>query len=279
MLLVAGCGAGDGPSAAPPSSTSRPTSSASAEAGVVDGVFDIGGGRGLYLRCSGAGAPTLVLEGGDDDTSDSYAYAESDLAGTTRTCVYDRANLGRSDPAPAPRELDDYVSDLEKLLAAARVDPPYVLVGTSGGGHLAAGYAVAHPGDVAGMVFVDTAPPLDDPPKEIVKATRPTSPENVEKRDYLQIERDAWASRTRIGDIPLVVISVQFSADEIAAAEFPAEQGAMRRNVARQRGWFVLSPRARQVVTHGGHAVEATDAALVVRTIQGVVEDARRSTD
>jgi hypothetical protein len=127
------------------------------------------------------------------------------------------------------------------------------------------------------MVLVDTGAPLADPPKELVEATRPTSPENVEKRDYLQIERDAWAGRTLIGDIPLVVISVEFSAAEIAGAEFPAEQTAMRRNVARQRGWFVLSTRAEQIVTHGGHAVEETDAALVISTIERVVEEARRA--
>jgi len=64
----------------------------------------------------------VVLEAGDDDTSDSYSYAEERLAAITRTCVDDRANLGRSDPAPGPRQLDDYVGDLEKLFEIARIE-------------------------------------------------------------------------------------------------------------------------------------------------------------
>jgi hypothetical protein len=37
------------------------------------------------------------MEGGDEDTSDSYAFAEPTVSKLTRTCVYDRANLGQSD--------------------------------------------------------------------------------------------------------------------------------------------------------------------------------------
>ncbi len=115
--------------------------------------------------------------------------------------------------------------------------------------------------------------PLDNPPKE---ATDPVSPENVEKRDYLQIENDAWAARRRIGDIPISIISVEFSADEIRESPFAVEQQAMKRNVARQGGWLVLSPRAKQIVTTGGHAVEESDPELVVKTILDVVKQARR---
>jgi pimeloyl-ACP methyl ester carboxylesterase len=99
------------------------------------------------------------MEGGDGDTSDSYHFAEGDVAKVTRTCVYDRANLGQSDPAPGPRGLEDLVGDLEGLFDSAEIPVPYILVGTSGGGFITAGYAVEHPDDVAGMVFVDTGAP------------------------------------------------------------------------------------------------------------------------
>ena len=104
------------------------------------------------------------------------------------------------------------------------------------------GHASAHPDDVAGMVFIDTGAPLEHPPREIVEATDPNHPANVERRDYLQVERDAWAARKRIGDIPVAVVSVKFSAAAIKESPFPAERKAMRRNVERQRGWLVLSP-------------------------------------
>ncbi len=76
-----------------------------------------------------------------------------------------------ANPAPGPRGLSDVVGDLEVLLRAAKIPGPYVLVGTSGGGYISAGYAYEHP------------------PQEIVEDTDPNSPSNVERRDYLQIEK------------------------------------------------------------------------------------------
>ena len=272
-LSLAGCSGGD--PQPKPDSTRAATGPARAAAATVDGLVDIGGGRRLYVRCTGTGTPTVLMEGGDDDTSDSFAFAEAEVAATTRTCVYDRANLGRSDPADGPRGLGDLTGDLEDLLAAAGVPGPLVLVGMSGGGSIAVGFAARHPDQVAGMVLVDVPPPFPDPPAELVAVLRWDSPENIEKRDYLQVERDAWAARTIIGDIPVTVISNKYSADEVAAAEFPEERPLLRKNVQRQRGWLVLSPRAKQVVVHTGHAVEEADPGLVRSAILEVVTAAR----
>jgi len=121
-----------------------------------------------------------------------------------------------------------------------------------GGGYITAGYAAQHPEQVAGMVFVDVGAPLLNPPSEIIDETRPDNPENTEKRDYLQVEKDAWAARRLIGDIPVTVISNQYSEDEIAGAEFPSERRGMATNVEEQRGWLVLSPRAEPLVVTTG---------------------------
>ncbi|HEX5954739.1 MAG TPA: hypothetical protein VFY37_02290, partial [Solirubrobacterales bacterium] len=110
-----------------------------------------------------------------------------------------------------------------------------------------------------------------DPPPEIVEQTAWDHPANIEKRDHLQVEKDAWATRRRIGDIPVTVISDQPSADAIRDAPTASERKGMRRNVADQRGWLVLSPRAKQVVVHTGHAVEEADPDLVVKAILDTV--------
>ena len=238
-------------------------------------VVDVEGNRGLFVRCTGEGSPTIVMEGGDEDTSSSYAFAENRLARETRTCVYDRANLGASDPAKGPLQLDDYVADLEALFKSAEIPGPYVLVGTSGGGYITAGYAVKHPDEVAGMVFVEVPAPFVNAPKEIVRATDPDSPENIEQRDYLQVEKDAWAAREEIGDIPITVISNEYGNSEIAAAEFPEEKAGMKTNVSDQRGWLMLSPSAEQMVVQTGHAVEEADPDLVIDAILDVYEQAR----
>lgn len=286
VSALAGCGGGSSSDSVEPRSTNSqtptpsptsqgdPTASAGTPPG-LDEIVNVAGDRGLYVRCSGRGSPTLVLEGGDGDTADSYAFAESTLAKLTRTCVYDRANLGSSDPAKGPRQLLDLVGDLESLLERGEIPGPYVLVGTSGGGYITAGFAAANPDDVAGMVFIDTASPFRNPPREIVEATAPDSAENVERRDYLQVEKDAWATRRQVGNIPVTVVTVKFSAAAINESPFPAEREAMARNVQRQRGWLVLSPRARQIVVRTGHAVEEEQPDLVIDVIRDVVQAAR----
>ncbi len=197
-LLLTGCG-GEASSA----DTSSSGSSTREPEQDLDRVISIDGKRGLYVKCTGRGSPTVLMEGGDEDTSDSYAFAEPSISEVARTCVYDRANLGRSGPVAGPRGLSDLVGDLEALLQAAKIPGPYVLVGTSGGGYISAGYAYEHPDEVAGMVFVEVPGPFRNPPRVIVEETDPNHPSNIERRDYLQVEKDAWAARKRIGDIPV----------------------------------------------------------------------------
>lgn len=277
FATAAGCSDDvDRPSATPSQSTPSESSPVTIDAslGDIDGLVNVGG-RSLYVRCTGTGSPTLMLEGGDEDTSSSYSFAEADLAAVTRTCVYDRANLGRSDPDPGPRGLAELVADFEGLLREAKIPGPYVLVGTSGGGYISAGYAVEHPRQVAGMVFVEVPAPFLNPPAQIVADTRWNLPVNIENRDYLQVEKDAWAARTRISDIPVTVMSNRYSGDEIAAAQYPSERQGMRANVSAQRGWLVLSPSAKQVVVHTGHAIEERDPGVVLDSILEVVSAAR----
>ena len=247
-----------------------PSPTATTRSDALDRVVTIERERGLYVRCTGTGSPTVVMEGGDGDTSDSYAFAEASIAEVTRVCVYDRANLGRSGPDPGPRGLPELVGDLERLLQAAQIPDPYVLVGTSGGGYITAGYAYAHPREVAGMVFVEVPAPFRNPPRDVVEATDPENPTNVEKRDYLQVEKDAWNARGRIGDIPVTIIT-----DGPSEETIKSEQRRLRRNVADQKGWLVLSPRAKQVVVHTGHAVEEANPELVIDAILDVVRQAR----
>jgi len=276
-LITSGCG-GDvgsaGASAAGGAGASAEGPSTPAVAEDLDRVVNIEGDRGLYVRCTGSGSPTVIMEGGDGDTSNSYTFAEPSIAKVTRTCVYDRANLGRSGSAPGPRGLRELVGDLDRLLVAAEIPGPYVLVGTSGGGYITAGYAFAHPKQVAGMVFIDTGAPFRNPPREIVEETDPSNPENVERRDYLQVEKDGWAARRLVGDIPVAIMTVEYSDAAVGESPFPSERAGMRRNVENQKGWLVLSPRAKQVVVHTGHAVEEDNPGLVIDVILDVVKAA-----
>lgn len=262
-IALAGCG--DGSAAAPtaPAASPSPTS-----AGFADFV-DIGGGRKLYAERAGSGSPTIVLEGGDESGISDWRSVMPGLVDQTRVCGYDRLGTGQSSEATGCRGLPDLRGDLEVLLERLGESGPYVLVGESGGGYLAAGFAYAHASDVAGIVLVDTARAIIPAraPADLLSDLTCTNPANVERRDYVNVENDAWSPRHLIGEFPMVIISNDYG-DRFGDEE-------QRTNVEDQRGWLVLSPKARQVVVTSGHSAVRNEPDLVLAQILSVLDDAR----
>ncbi|MBZ5610307.1 MAG: alpha/beta hydrolase [Acidobacteriia bacterium] len=123
-------------------------------------MLDIGGRR-LHLIDSGQGGPSVIFESGISASCLNWTHVRTQVAGFTRACAYDRASLGWSDPAPAPRVASAIVDDLHALLAAAKIPPPYVLVGHSFGGLLIRAYGATHPDQVAGLVLIDPLAPSE----------------------------------------------------------------------------------------------------------------------
>jgi pimeloyl-ACP methyl ester carboxylesterase len=120
-------------------------------------LVDIGGRR-INLRCSGSGAPTVVLVSGLASWSAVRYKTQPEIATRTRVCSFDRASYGFSDPAPRPQIVPDVPEDLHATLKAAQIPAPYVLVGHSLGGIEVRMFAQRWPQEVAGMVIVDTSP-------------------------------------------------------------------------------------------------------------------------
>jgi pimeloyl-ACP methyl ester carboxylesterase len=121
-------------------------------------LVDVGGYR-LHLYCVGTGTPTAILESGLATPAPVWAWVQPAVATATRVCAYDRADVGWSDPGPAPRDARQIARELHALLGAAGVAGPYVLVGHSYGGKYVRVYAADYPTEVAGMVLVDTSHP------------------------------------------------------------------------------------------------------------------------
>ena len=124
-------------------------------------LVDIGSRR-LNVYCMGTGSPTVVLDSGLGGSTWDWHAVQSDIARTTRVCSYDRAGMGFSDPAPAPRDAAAIVSDLHTLLSRAEIPGPYVLVGHSVAGLYVPLFADRFPQDVAGMVLIDPSFPYQD---------------------------------------------------------------------------------------------------------------------
>jgi pimeloyl-ACP methyl ester carboxylesterase len=119
-----------------------------------DRKIDIGECR-LHIVESGTGAPAVVFESGLGEDVATWADVQPKVASISRTVAYDRAGIGQSDPAKRPRTLVVMAGDLHSLLHAAKIPPPYILVGHSLGGTLVQVFAHSYPTEVAGLVLVD----------------------------------------------------------------------------------------------------------------------------
>lgn len=115
------------------------------------------GGRALHLYCAGDGPATVILENGLGGNYAAWRLAQPSIAKFARVCSYDRAGLGWSDPPARPTQAEFVTDDLHKLVNAAGLKPPYVLVGWSAGGVFARRYFHDYPDGVIGMVFVDSS--------------------------------------------------------------------------------------------------------------------------
>jgi pimeloyl-ACP methyl ester carboxylesterase len=120
-------------------------------------LVDVGGYK-LHIQVQGEehpGVPTVIIETGIWDCSQSWQIVQSELAATIRICTYDRAGYGWSDKGTCPRTFDQMVLELKALLEKRGIHPPFIFVGHSLGGPIARYYQSQYPDDVAGMIFVD----------------------------------------------------------------------------------------------------------------------------
>ena len=133
-------------------------------------------GHTVYLECRGTGSPTVVLESGYHDLSQTWSLADgfpppvlTRVAGFTRVCRYDRPGTllysdppritDRTAPVDMPRTAADVVSELHTLLAAANVPGPYILAGHSLGGLFTLLYVQTYPSDVKGWFWSTPSQP------------------------------------------------------------------------------------------------------------------------
>lgn len=116
---------------------------------------DVGGHR-LHVDVRGEGQPVVVFESGIGASSLNWWRIQREVAGFACACVYDRAGYGWSDLSTRAPSAGEACNQLERVLDAAGLPPPFVLVGHSFGGYVLQIFAARHPAAVAGLVFVDS---------------------------------------------------------------------------------------------------------------------------
>jgi alpha-beta hydrolase superfamily lysophospholipase len=113
------------------------------------------GSRTLNLDCSGQGSPAVILESDGSFPGYSWMLVQKRIAQFTRVCWYDRAGYGWSDPAPSPRDARAIAHDLNALLTAAAIAPPYVLMAIGSSGFYVRVFANLYRHAIAGMILVN----------------------------------------------------------------------------------------------------------------------------
>ncbi len=177
-------------------------------------LVDIGG-YSLAIRCMGHGAPAVVIDAGLGDGLNTWTRTQARVATFTQVCVYDRAEVGQSEPGPVPRTSPQMVAELRALLQNAHIEGPYVLVGHSFGGLNAQLFAMQYPHDVAGLVLVDPSFPdmltrlagvLSDTWLPLWNSQFQSDAEGMTHADFAA-SCAAVAAAGTLPDVPLIVLS------------------------------------------------------------------------
>jgi pimeloyl-ACP methyl ester carboxylesterase len=120
-------------------------------------LVDIGGRR-LHLIEMGEGSPAVVIIPALGESTLGWLDVLQGAAAETQACVYDRAEIGWSDPPPHWRRTPHTLAaELHAMLCASGIPAPYVLVGHSIGGIIARRFYAEHADLVAGMLLVDSS--------------------------------------------------------------------------------------------------------------------------
>ena len=126
----------------------------------------------VQVASGGAGPYTVIFESGFGTDLRAWRKVAPEVAKVARVVTYSRAGHGASEPRLEPRTIEQSTAELEQLIAAAKLSPPYILVGHSDGGLLVRAFAARHPGQVAGMVLVDPADERFNPALRELDAAR-----------------------------------------------------------------------------------------------------------
>jgi pimeloyl-ACP methyl ester carboxylesterase len=270
LLVLAGCSGADGVDRAGASSPSATTSQASP--GELDGVFDVGA-YGLYLSCHGTGEPTvLYLHGLGGDGGDVDEAIRPRLTDRVRVCSYDRVNVGRSEAQPGRHTGADSVRDLHALLTAADVRGPYLLLGFSFGGLLAAMYAGTYPDEVTGLLMLDSSLPTDDEVDAMIPAderaqVKADQEANQERVDFYRTLDQAERTVRSIPDVPVTYMAA-------VPVDLPGTWpvGRMRRFIRAQQAQFVDRFRqGRLVAVTSSHDIDLDRPDLVIAEVERIL--------
>ncbi|KAJ5797502.1 alpha/beta hydrolase [Penicillium pulvis] len=102
------------------------------------------------------GSPLVIILTGITSSALEWSPVCRYIENKASILLYERSGYGRSEESPNEPDSLTIVDELSRLLAAADLKPPYLIVGHSWGGILAREFIAAQPiEDICGLVLVD----------------------------------------------------------------------------------------------------------------------------
>jgi pimeloyl-ACP methyl ester carboxylesterase len=234
-----------------------------------DAVFVVNG-QNYHMETAGTSGPTVVFEAGLGNDSATWKLVAGPIAQFARVVLYDRAGLGQSLPMK-PRDsaitAEEVATNLRSLLSAADIRPPYVLVGHSLGGLYVQMFARKYPGDVSGVVLLDSASPTA--PSELKTRARlePGTPAYLEEQGMSESNRQV-ANAAPFPNVPLAIIAATDHGPYFKQWEPTLMQ--------LQQQLATLSPQGTLVVANGsGHDVQIDRPEMVIDAVRQIARAAR----
>lgn len=246
------------------------------------------GDHGVHVSTMGAGPYTVIFESGFGRDLNVWRNVAPAIAKSNKVLTYSRAGHGRSEARPGTPSLASRTDGLEQLIATAGLRPPFILVGHSYGGFLIRSYAARHPGQVAGMVFVD---PSDEHQNLELRKLDPAGvdgdtrllaqfmpPKLQPELGQVQAILDSGKLDLAgpLPDVPVAVLtSVQRRAKPELFLETPAAVAVWRDLHARFFRGFTSGVHV--VTPHSGHNIHQEEPQLVINAIEQVIAAADKA--
>ena len=257
----------------------------------------------MYIDCLGNKSPTILIDVGIAGSSASWYKIAQTLSNNVRTCLYDRAGYGWSDPGRGERTTATIVHELNLLINKAEIPGPFVLVGHSFGGFTARYLAAKFPKNVVGLVLVDSSHPdqiyrlsaLD----KVKQKSLVTGRKNLPPEDFSEFERKWYflnssrkATLAQMGelkyfkesayqvkhsgpikDIPVAVLSRGIGQlPELSGVSLENEWQDMQKDLLKlsRNSWHLI-------VTDSGHEIHREAPNHVIENILKVVNKSKNS--
>ncbi|MFC0253323.1 alpha/beta fold hydrolase [Massilia consociata] len=236
----------------------------------------------VQAATAGAGRYTVIFESGFGTDLRAWRKVAPEVAKSARVLTYSRAGHGASQARPEPRTIEQNTTELEQLIAAAKLAPPFILVGHSYGGLLMRSFAARHPGQVAGMVLVDPADERFNPALRKLDAERAAAddrqfagfvpPKFLPEYKLLQpvLDSGTLPLSGKLPDVPVVVLTSVQQADKpmffLETAPAVAIKKDLHADFLRQ-----FSKGEHVVTAKSGHNIQLEEPELVVAAVNKVI--------